>query len=222
MTPDSSMVLHNLELLNGEFASINIAGQKITSAGSLTAPMEGDEIHIHLEDCILFPGLINSHDHLDFNLFPQLGNKVYNDYLEWGPDIHQHNSDVINSVLRVPEPLRAQWGLYKNLLNGITTVVHHGRPVHVTSPLIDVFGRCHSLHSVRLEQRWKLKLNNPFIRNCPFVVHVGEGTSKAAKDEIDELIQWNMLRRRLIGIHGVAMNEVQAANFEALVWCPDS
>jgi cytosine/adenosine deaminase-related metal-dependent hydrolase len=222
MISDSSIVLNNLELLNGEFASINIAGQGITSLSSVHTPMTGKEIRIYFQDCIAFPGLINSHDHLEFNLFPQLGGKVYDDYLEWGPDIHLHSNDLVNSVLQVPKQLRVQWGLYKNLLNGITTVVHHGAPAHMINPLIDVFGHCYSLHSVRLEHYWKLKLNNPFLRNWPFAIHVGEGTSKAARDEVDELLRWNIFKRRLIGIHAVAMSEEQARNFEAVVWCPDS
>ena len=35
------------------------------------------------EDNICFPGLINSHDHLDFNSFPQLGNRIYKNYKQY-------------------------------------------------------------------------------------------------------------------------------------------
>jgi cytosine/adenosine deaminase-related metal-dependent hydrolase len=51
---------------------------------------------------------------------------------------------------------------------------------------------------------------------------VGEGTDKASCLEIDELLRWNLFKRKLIGIHGVAMNRVQAPLFRALVWCPAS
>ena len=54
------------------------------------------------------------------------------------------------------------------------------------------------------------------------VIHTGEGTSKRSADEIDELIKYNLLRRNLIGVHGVAMNPDQAKHFKALVWCPES
>ncbi|HEY4194738.1 MAG TPA: amidohydrolase family protein, partial [Mucilaginibacter sp.] len=40
--------------------------------------------------------------------------------------------------------------------------------------------------------------------------------------EIDRLTNWNLLKRPLIAVHGVAMNEAQVGKFKALVWCPES
>jgi cytosine/adenosine deaminase-related metal-dependent hydrolase len=54
------------------------------------------------------------------------------------------------------------------------------------------------------------------------VIHTGEGTSKRSADEIDELIKYNLLKRNLIGVHGVSMNTEQAKHFKALIWCPES
>ncbi len=96
------------------------------------------EISIEFENAIAFPGLINSHDHLDFNLFPQTGNRIYNNYAEWGKDIHVQNKETINSVLKIPQHLRIQWGLYKNLLNGVTTVVNHGAKLKIRDTFITV------------------------------------------------------------------------------------
>jgi cytosine/adenosine deaminase-related metal-dependent hydrolase len=56
----------------------------------------------------------------------------------------------------------------------------------------------------------------------PYVIHVGEGTDACAQEEIETLLRWNLFKRRLIAIHGVAMTEPQAASFAALIWCPDS
>jgi|SRR6185312_36891 len=177
---------------------------------------------INFENALVFPGLINSHDHLDFNLFPQLGNKKYNNYVEWGDDIHKQNKATINSVLKVPKELSIQWGIYKNLINGVTTAVNHGPGINITNDLISVWQDCNVLHSVQLEKKWKLKLNSLFAKNHPFAIHIGEGTDVKAHAEISELLRWNVLRRRLIGIHGIAMDERQAKRFEAIVWCPDS
>ena len=79
-----------------------------------------------------------------------------------------------------------------------------------------------SLHSVHFGERWKIRLNLPFKMHIPVVIHTGEGTDQAAADEIDQLIRWNLLRRELIGVHGVAMTPDQAKHFKALVWCPIS
>jgi hypothetical protein len=117
--------------------------------------------------------------------------------------------------------LRTQWGIYKNLLNGVTTVFNHGQQLQIQYSLIDVFQDKNSLHSVRLEKNWKWKLNDPFSKG-PYVIHVGEGTDEESHKEIDTLLKWNKLSRQLIAVHGVAMDARQAASFEALVWCPDS
>jgi cytosine/adenosine deaminase-related metal-dependent hydrolase len=170
---------------------------------------------------IAFPGLINSHDHLDFNLFPPMANRIYVNYREWGRDIHENNRAEIGAVLRIPQSLRISWGLYKNLLNGVTTVVNHGDHLFIDpeGAGIGVLQDVRSLHSVGFEKNWKWKINRPMTGKQPMVIHVGEGTDEAAAREIDRLLAWNLFRRPLIGIHGVAMDDKQAPGFKALVWC---
>jgi len=180
------------------------------------------ELRIEFENAIAFPGLINSHDHLDFNLFPKLGNRIYNNYSEWGKDIHVQNKETIDAVLKIPLPLRTEWGLYKNLLNGITTVVNHGVKLKITDAFITVLQDNYSLHSIQFEKYWQLKLNNFFAKKQPYVIHAGEGTDEMSHNEIDTLIKMNFFNKSLFTVHGVAMNEEQAKNFKALIWCPDS
>ena len=182
----------------------------------------GAEAILLPENNMAFPGLINSHDHLDFNLFPQLGNGFYKNYTAWGADIYANNSGEINEVLKIPQSLRIQWGLYKNLLNGVATVVNHGKKIKTGNEILTVFQDCYSLHSLAYEKNWKRKLNNPFLKNKPFVIHTGEGTDETAEKEIDELIKANLFKKKMIAVHGVAMNELQARAFSALVWCPAS
>jgi len=180
------------------------------------------EWRIEFENAIAFPGLINSHDHLDFNLFHRTGNRIYNNYSEWGKDIHIQNKETIDAVLKIPLHLRIQWGLYKNLLNGITTVVNHGAKLKIRDPFINVLQDNYSLHSVQFEKYWKLKLNNVFAKKRPYVIHAGEGTDEMSHKEIDRLTKMNFFNKRLFAVHGVAMDEEQAKSFKALVWCPDS
>lgn len=212
------MILRNLySVTDDKITDICIANGKIQPDAKMH-----DEAPIHCNDAIVFPGLINSHDHLDFNLFPRLGNRTYKNYVEWSHDIQHANKAIINKVLKIPKQLRIRWGVYKNLLCGVTTVVNHGATLDVDDDLIHVFQNCYSLHSIQLEPHWKRRLLKPFRKDCPFAIHIGEGTDDAARNEIDTLIKWNLLKRKLIGIHGVAMNERQAKAFDALVWCPDS
>ncbi|NNU33993.1 hypothetical protein HK413_07175 [Mucilaginibacter sp. S1162] len=131
---------------------------------------------------------------MDFNLFPQLGNRYYNSYTEWGKHIQTNYKDEIAAVLKVPLNLRVEWGIFKNLLCGVTTVVNHGEPLPIANAPINV-EQCHSIHSVQFEKRWKLKLNNPLKRKLPVVIHVGEGSDEQSKREIDTLIRWNLLKK---------------------------
>jgi len=201
----------NIQINNGTIASIYSASHKKKAGNSLT-----------FDNAQIFPGLINSHDHLDFNLFPQLGDKTYHNYTEWGNHIHENYKEEIARVLNIPVMLRAQWGVFKNLLCGVTTVVNHGEPSGIDNEPITVFEKTQCIHSVGFEKNWTAKLNNPFKWNLPVNIHVGEGTDKISEQEIDWLIKWNLLHRKLIGTHGVAMTESQAKKFKALIWCPES
>lgn len=217
------MILYNLKIVGQTgIRHIHISNGKIKAITDNKKCFENipGEDHIDVENALCFPGIINSHDHLDFNLFSQLGNKIYKNYTEWGKDIHEKNKEIINEVLKVPESLRIQWGICKNLLNGVTTVVNHGKKIQVKNDLITIL-QPHSLHSVAFEKKWKWKLNGLFAGRT-IVIHLGEGTDADAEKEIDEVIKWNFLKRKVIAAHGVAMSEEQAQHFKALIWCPAS
>jgi cytosine/adenosine deaminase-related metal-dependent hydrolase len=219
------MLLRNLNVPGEkDLKDVLIAHGKIQICSPLNSPDTGERPHSFLQfkQAVIFPGLVNSHDHLDFNLFPQLGNKIYKNYIQWGLDIHEQYKEEIRQVLRIPLELRVQWGIYKNLLNGITTVVNHGLPVEAGHELIFVFQRARSLHSPAFEKKWKWQLNRPYRGDLPFVMHIGEGTDGLSHQEIDTVIRWNFFKRKVIGIHGVAMDPEQAKAFRALIWCPAS
>ena len=217
------MLLNNVTLINeSRPVDITISGEKITGIGPVNKQNETDPIQIHFTSATVFPGLINSHDHLDFNCFSVLGQRKFVSYTEWGNYIHKIYKDNIDAVLKIPQNLRTAWGMYKNLLTGITTVVNHGSYLKLDNPLINIYQESQNLHSVKFEKNWKWKLNNPFLKNRDCIIHTGEGSDKQSSDEIDQLLKFNFLKRRLVGVHGVAMNEMQAKNFKGLVWCPES
>jgi cytosine/adenosine deaminase-related metal-dependent hydrolase len=210
------MVLRNVHVLpGGELCNIHIQDQKIAA---IDDDPDGDD-GIDCGGALVFPGLINSHEHLEFNLFPQLGNKRYQNYTEWGKDIHIQNKKEIDEITAIPLQQRIQWGLYKNLLNGFTTVVNHGEKLKVDENIVEVL-QPYSLHSVQFERSWQIKLNT--TSRSPIVIHAGEGDDEASHKEITKLIRWNIFRKKIIAVHGIGMDQQQAAHFRALVWCPAS
>lgn len=218
------MILNNINIVgrNYEKFAVEIKDRKI----SIVTPSENInknlERIVNFDNTICFPGLINSHDHLEFNLFPQLGNRKYQDYVEWGEDIHQKNKEEINSILKIPVELRIKMGIIKNLLCGVTTIFHHGNNFDFfNDEIIDIKTGGKIVHSVQLEKRWKLILNDP-LNFEKIIIHAGEGITESSKKEIDRLLRWNLWNKKLIGVHGINMNEDQAKNFEALIWCPVS
>ena len=219
------MILKNLNIVGKDKSEYNIRIKDNFISGndrSGISEVTENEFTLDLKDCIAFPGLINSHDHLEFNLYPRLGHRKYNDYVEWGNDIHIKDKKLIDSVESVPVELRMKYGVIKNLICGVTAVAHHGNYNSVLddSPVTIIRkGTC--IHSVKLGGKWKIKLNLPINRE-PYVIHIGEGTSSGSAEEINELIRWNLFNRKLIGIHGIAMTDEQSKKFAALVWCPDS
>ena len=200
--------LKDLHIANGRIAAIVDAG--FSNAG------------LSFAGAIAFPGLINSHDHLDFDVFQPMRSRLYSSYRDWGSDIHRQFAADIAKVLSIPRQLRSRWGVYKNLLCGVTSVVHHGAGVDIPEDLVSVFQDADNFHSVSGERGWRWKLLNPFRRGRPLAIHIGEGTTAACRAEIGELLRWNVFGRPLVGIHGIAMTEAQADAFAGLVWCPDS
>jgi cytosine/adenosine deaminase-related metal-dependent hydrolase len=219
------MLLFDINIIGRECIShIYVKDGKIRNIASdkKLLPQDTTDFQLILHGALAFPGLINSHDHLDFNLFPGMGNKIYRNYIEWGADIQLANKEQINRILRIPEPLRIRWGVYKNLFAGVTTVVNHGKKIPAGNELINIFQGCQSIHSVQQSKNWKFQLNRLYNKGKPVAIHIGEGTDISVQQETDHLIKWNYFKRHIIGIHGVAMNEMQASSFKALVWCPAS
>lgn len=221
------MILENLEIRTpistGGIKRIIINGNRIQDIQAIEPEPPGVKVdRIQFKDAVALPGFINSHDHLDFNLFPLLANRIYNNYTEWARDIQTTGKKEIEAVLQIPEDTRIEWGCYKNLLNGFTTVVNHGKKLKIGNSPVAINQSCTSLHSTAFEKFWKLKLNNPLDQNRLVAMHIGEGRDEMATREIDKVKRWNYLGKKIIAVHGIAMNKKQAGGFEALVWCPAS
>ena len=138
------------------------------------------ERELDLSGYLILPGLINAHDHLEFNLFPRLGLGTYSNAQEWASDIFRPDVSPIREHLSMPKSVRLAWGGLRNLLSGVTTVAHHNPydaavfnpdfPVRVLSR----FGWAHSLDfSPDIAARYRSAPHNR-----PFILHAAEGVDE--------------------------------------------
>jgi cytosine/adenosine deaminase-related metal-dependent hydrolase len=183
---------------------------------------------LNLDGHLILPGLINCHDHLEFNLFPRLGRGPYPNATAWAGDIYHPDRSPVKEHLAVPKAVRLAWGGLNNLLSGVTTVAHHNPydaeifennfPVRV----VKRFGWAHSLHfSSDVVTRYRA-----VSTRWPFLIHAAEGTDTNAASEIRELERTGALSARTVLIHGVGIDcdsfEILLKRRASIVWCPSS
>ena len=210
----------DVEIRGGRIAEFRQPGDNAHRADALPT--------IDLEGCLVLPGLINAHDHLEFSLFPRLGRGSYPSATAWAQDVYRPQESPIKEHLEVPKAQRLIWGGIKNLLSGVTTVCHHDSyeqrvfderfPVQV----VKRFGWAHSLAftsdvAKRFEQT---------PADWPFILHLMEGTEDAGRAEISRLDSMGALDQRTVLVHPVALDGDSLALVErsgaSIIWCPSS
>ena len=192
------------------------------------APVSPPSVEYDLSGHLLLPGLINAHDHLEFNLFPRLGGGFWPNAQEWAAAIYRPDCSPVKEHRTVPRAARLAWGGIRNLLCGVTTVAHHnpwepeifraGFPVRVVRKV----GWAHSLHfTPEIAQKHR---ETP--SDWPFIVHAAEGTDAGASNEISTLEKMGLLNCRVVLVHAVGVSPDQFRSIRAcgasIVWCPSS
>lgn len=175
-------------------------------------------------DCVVHmpgevrPGLINAHDHLHRNHYGRLGAPPYANARDWAEDIHVRYAKEVAKGRKVERRTALLTGAWKNLLAGVTHVVHHdawepdfdsGFPIHVV--------RVANADSIaRLTE-------TPFPPDAPFALHVAEGIDQTAAEEVRALQARGLLNRHLLAVHLVGADDDGLEKLResgcAVVWC---
>ena len=208
-----------LDSTRGSMGCLPFRFRNLEWIGDSVALSPPDAPELDLGALIAFPGLVNSHDHLEFNCYPPIGRPPYREFLEWGHDVLSHK-DLVARVEAIPKALRRQAGVLKNLLWGVTAVSDHTDAPDSVGPIriLDDFDFIHSPEAGRKRRRILLNCR----RQRPVVLHLGEGVTAGSRDRARTLLRWNLFGRRIVGVHGVSLQPPDFAHLAALVWCPAS
>ncbi|WP_425601708.1 amidohydrolase family protein [Dyella subtropica] len=202
-------------------------------AGRIGASLAARAYRVDLHDHLIFPGLINAHEHLHVNTVPPLntGARFPNSYA-WIEAFQAHFEEpAVIAALQVPKELRLRHGALKNLLAGTTFVVHHD-PWH---PALDATNFPVALLR---DYGWSYALGWPDYgppvqqsfaatpADRPWLIHLAEGTDATAQAELARLDQLGCLAANSVLIHGVGLREQDVdrviVSGAAVVWCPTS
>jgi len=201
--------------------------------GARIVPPEGPfPLTLELGPGEIRPGLINAHDHLHRNHYPRLGRPPYPDAYAWGRDIHERDAEVIARARAVDRRDALLFGALKNLLSGVTTVVHHDPWERIFEEDFPVrVPRVRTVHSLGIEPE-RAADEGRALRSAgggpvfPLCIHLAEGTTSETADEVREAERLGLLGPVLLAVHAVGADSsgvaLLAARGAAVVWCPSS
>jgi len=191
--------------------------------GGVIVPPHGVfDVAIRIPNGELRPGLINAHDHLHRNHYGRLGAPPYANAYEWGRDIHLRERERIAAGRALPRRDALLCGAWKNLLSGVTTVVHH-------DPWEPAFDAGFPIRVARVASAHSLGFEPSFPRvsaNDPFAIHLAEGVDSGSADEVREMERRGMLTSQLLAVHVCGADSDGIARLRrsgaAVMWCPTS
>jgi cytosine/adenosine deaminase-related metal-dependent hydrolase len=195
-------------------------------------PRKPIDITIDLENQIVFPGLINGHDHLIDTSWTKLAERPFENWYEWLAEAK--TNPVYKDLQRLSVTDLYTIGMYKNIISGTTTVVDHFPSEvsktftnHPLTTLLEHFFLAHSVSKHQLQ--WGRSIIEQFANTrgvLPFILHIGEGKSSEIKEELEVLNRIGALEDNTVLVNGTHLDETAlkliASKKASLVWLPTS
>jgi cytosine/adenosine deaminase-related metal-dependent hydrolase len=230
------------ELVNGtivtpreviEHGSVQIEKTRISQV-SKSFRKSADMMQIDVNGMLIFPGLINCHDHLLGTYVPRVGDRrPYLNWLEWDNDLK--SSPVYAERQQIESSDLYQLGGFRHLLCGITRVQDHiphfvrelfakDMPIRIISD----YALAHSVTSFALKWGDGIEVEHAKAKekNIPFITHCSEGFDEETLRSVETLAVKKALSKQTVLIHGIAFTdkdiELLAEHQCSVVWCPVS
>jgi cytosine/adenosine deaminase-related metal-dependent hydrolase len=182
---------------------------------------------------LVFPALINAHDHLGGTWWPRVGpSRPYPSVYPWLDELHTsavRAERQLNTVADVYE-----LGMYRCLFSGVATVADHmwridGPGFYERLP-IEVMYKYGRTWTVREPTAWGEDIETEYslaVRTGqPYIIHLAEGLDAETTQEMDTLLAAGALGRNTLIVHGVGLRpldmQAMAAVGSSLCWCPGS
>lgn len=192
---------------------------------------------------VLLPGLVNGHDHLGLSLLPALGRPPHRSLYEWAAEARAGEAAGAARLAREWSRFdRLLLGGLRNLLAGVTAVVHHDPPHAAFGAagfrlLALLRRRCwtRSAFPVRVLRRFAFAHSpglEPDLRatwprdDRPWMVHAAEGRDERCAAEVAGLDRAGLLDRRTLLVHALGITPEDVGRLAragaGVVWCPES
>ncbi|MDR2741365.1 MAG: amidohydrolase family protein [Treponema sp.] len=219
-----------------------VSAEKVT-AGSLG--VTGEKVHLSLTGgriidlkgaSVIYPGLINTHDHLQGNYLPPVGPKpgvFYLTWLPWDNDLKASATFAERSKLS-REDLYNLSG-YKCLFSGVTTVNDHfphilNDAILPALPIRAIQEYCLAHEASSYDLKWgdRIEIEHEWaVKNrWPFITHLSEGFDDEAMRGVENLEKLGALDDHCLLVHciGFSDEDIQkvAGAGASISWCPAS
>ncbi len=187
---------------------------------------------------VIFPGLIDLHNHVTWNAFPRWRPKrAVTARYDWiaDPDYLATLSDPRGAVNQSHDCDLERYGEVKALVNGATAIAgslakpcSRGliRNLDYDSGFAGKTPAQYRIFPFQLNAAAEAEVRTALDAGTPVIVHLAEGVGESPRRELSMLNGHGFLKPGLVAIHGVALN---AGDFEALkkggaglVWSPRS